>query len=1216
MVSPSRRTSPRLWTGRSATSRTRCTPRRRGSPRRWYAPEPGSAGPPMTSDWQPGTTVLKEFTVQRIIGAGGFGQVALVHSLRSGELYAAKRLLDADLVHQGHLIAEAQRWIALPAHPYITECRFTRTVGDELVVFSEFVPGGSLDDRIRSGKLYSDDETVTLRRILTVATQVAYGLDAAHATGLLHLDVKPANVLFGAADAAKITDFGLADVPHESVKVKAQLGHAIDYIVDDPLLDTGQARAMKGSLGALLLPEYEHLPGLTAPQTRGHTSAYASPEQTDGLPVGPAADVWSWALTVVELLVGDRTWQSGAVAMLVLQAARRERLTDRSIAVPPPLAELLGSCFQEDPQERPVSLRMLADELRTIAERETGGPLADDVPPRPSAWSPDRQAHGRRSMIGVEREDPREFLRYAYATAGLDEREAVSYWPTRAGSLKSQHLEDVRALNEAWRVLAEIPEGADPGLSIVRARCAAALGEVQADLGDLTDAIERYRTSVRILEALAPEESRGFLSPSLNCLAVLLRRDGDTEESLRVSDRAIEAARQERDPKGAAHSLSAALQTKANALACTGEAEALYRASAAAAQSAGDDEGQAKAIANLAACLERNGSPDRAAELWDDADRKLARFDGPGHRDIQAVRACLWLNRAALASSGSDAELDCARRAVELYAPLVRAHGMHTYAGHLGRAHLLAGQGHELRDRLQEALSAYREASEHLEAAVLRNGELEFTAYLAWSYDHESAMVAQLHNPEQAVEPAQRSVDMWRHVAALDGLGTSGPSLAEALSKLAEALRDAGRLDESEQWIAEGLRVVDDPEYSSEGHGDVTKAWVYRNRAVTHRRRGEFDEALHWCQAALDVLATSAGHDGVLTRILVRQTLTGLYGDCGLHRAALEECESTMVEIDSYVRQGILSAFDLADGFHRLANARMQFGLPSGSATAARSSLDAYAQLIANGRVDLVSEAARARVTLALALMRTGELHSAARELEEGVHAFRNLPATDVALANGARIHLGPSGEPAEELSSGDTPSPPGAQLRESIVCSFTRLLVEVRDTLDSGPGDMPERLARFRTLHSRAAHLGGNGATEKASQLLEKATGQLTWLARAFPGDEVEALRAETGQLLGWYAMRCGRGGAAEHGFRIAVDSYRTLTSERGRPEHAERWCKAYIGWAAARVFEGDDVGAEDVVREMRRDLRHLRPEQARAFEQRAHDALREFREFRESLG
>ncbi|MFF4422248.1 protein kinase [Streptomyces sp. NPDC001549] len=1148
----------------------------------------------MTTDWQPGTTVLKEFTVERIIGAGGFGQVALVRSLRSGEQYAAKRLYGADLVHQGHMIAEAQRWVALPAHPYITECRFTRTVGDQLVVFSEFVPGGSLDDRIRSGELYSDDDMLTLRRILTVATQVAYGLDAAHATGLLHLDVKPANILFDADGLAKITDFGLADVPQAGLEAKLQIEQVL----------------VKASIGDRMVPEYEHLPGLMAPQARGHTSAYASPEQSDGLPVGPAADVWSWALTVVEMLVGDRTWQSGAVAMPVLQAARRERLTDRSIAIPPPVAELLGSCFQEDPQARPVSLRQLAAGLRSIAERETGGPLADEVPPRPSPWSPDRQTHGRRSMIGVEREDPREFLRYAYAVAGLDEHEAVSYWPTRTGGRKSQLLEDLRALNEVWRVLAEIPDGADPGPQIVRARCAAALGEVQADLGDLADAIERYRTSVRILEALAPEESQGHLSPALNCLAVLLRRDGSTEESLRVSDRAIEAARQQSDSTGADNALSDALLTKANALAGTGEAEALYRASATAAQAAGNDEGQAKAITNLAICIEQNGSPDRAAELWDDADQRLARFDGPEHRDLQAVRASLWFNRAILTCIGPDAELGHARRAVELYTPLIRAHGMHNYAGNLGRALLLVGRCHELRGRVREALTAYREASEQLEAAVLRDGKSELTEYLAQSYDYESALVGQLNNPEQAVEPAQRAVDIWRHVTALDGLGTGGQSLAEALSKLAEALRDAGRLDESEQRIAEGLRVVDDPEYSCGSHGDVTKARVYRNRAVAHRRRGQFYEAFHWCQAALDVLAPAEGHDVVLMRILIRQTVTGLYRDCGLHRAALEECEATMSETDAYVRQGTLPAFELADGFRRLAVVRIQFGLAYDAAAAARSSLATYERLIADGRLDLASNAANTRRILALALMRTGELRSAAWELEEGVHHFRNLPATDVALAKDARMRSGPSGEPAEELPSGDAPRPAWAALRDSIVQSLTDLLAQVRATLDSGPVEVPELLARFRKSYSDAGEMGRNGEVQEASHQLEDTAGQLTWLAATFPGDEVERLRAETGQLLGRYAMQCGRGGAAEHGFRIAVDSYRRLRSERGQPEYVERWFESYIGWAAARIVEGDDAGAEDVVREMRQHLRHLRPKQTRAWEQRADDTLRKLRE------
>ncbi|MEW2603426.1 hypothetical protein AB0894_06415 [Streptomyces sp. NPDC047916] len=287
---------------------------------------------------------------------------------------------------------------------------------------------------------------------------------------------------------------------------------------------------------------------------------------------------------------------------------------------------------------------------------------------------------GRRSATGVRLQDPQDFLHYAYAAAGLDERDAVAYWPSRSGPPKAQLLEDLRGLSEAWRVLVKTPNGARSDLRLVRARCAAAIGEVQAELGDLAAAVEQYRTSVHLLDALPLEESRGDLATALNCLAILLRREGETKESLRASDHAVDAARTRNGAAEASSLLGTALLTKANTVAATGDAESLYEAAVEACRASGAEEGEAKAVGNFAVHLEAKGARDRAAELWARADRLLAGFDRSERPDLQAVRALLWLNRAELAPSGSAVECDCALRVAKLIAPLIRA-GHHAHAG-------------------------------------------------------------------------------------------------------------------------------------------------------------------------------------------------------------------------------------------------------------------------------------------------------------------------------------------------------------------------------------------------------------------------------------------------------------------------------------------------------------------------------------------------------
>ncbi|MEW2603425.1 hypothetical protein AB0894_06410 [Streptomyces sp. NPDC047916] len=347
-------------------------------------------------------------------------------------------------------------------------------------------------------------------------------------------------------------------------------------------------------------------------------------------------------------------------------------------------------------------------------------------------------------------------------------------------------------------------------------------------------------------------------------------------------------------------------------------------------------------------------------------------------------------------------------------------------------------------------------------------------------------------------------------------------------------------------------------------------------------------------------------------RALTMQTVSNLHTDRGSFRLAREVCEATTAETERYVRQGVLRPFELADGFQRLAGARLRYGLARAGADAAHDSLAAFEQLITEGRADLVSEAAKTRTVLATALLRIGELDGAAQELEEGIRTYRGLPATDVALDVDLRTHPGSYGAFAEEALSGDSPDPPGARLRDSLVRALTLLLADVRRTLDAGPGDIKEHLARHETIHTLAAEMGRNGELREASVLLERTVGELTWLARTFPGDEVEWLRGRTGQLLGWYSMQSGRGGAAEQGFCTAVDSFRVLTGERKREDFAEPWLEAYIGWAAARTVEGDDAGADEVVRGMRQHAERVRPLQAAAWDWRTAETLGFLREHR----
>ena len=183
----------------------------------------------------------------------------------------------------------------------------------------ELVTGGSLVDRLAGGPL-------PVAEAVRIVGEVAAGLDAVHATGLVHRDMKPANVLLEEDGTARVTDFGLAR----------------DTASDRRLTRPGQ------TLGSM---------------------AYMSPEQVESADVGPFTDVYALGCMTYECIVGTTPFADipGMGMLLAHLDTEPPHPCDRVAELPRELGEAILAALAKDPADRPASATAYAERVRTAA---------------------------------------------------------------------------------------------------------------------------------------------------------------------------------------------------------------------------------------------------------------------------------------------------------------------------------------------------------------------------------------------------------------------------------------------------------------------------------------------------------------------------------------------------------------------------------------------------------------------------------------------------------------------------------------------------------------------------------------------------------------------------------------------------------------------------------------------------------------------------------
>jgi eukaryotic-like serine/threonine-protein kinase len=263
------------------------------------------------------TIARGRYRVERVLGDGGMAKVLLAHDVELGREVAVKLLderLAADESFRARFAREARVAAGL-SHPNIVTVFDVGEADGCPFIVMELVMGRTLEERLRR------EGTLSANDVLAVARQVCAGLEHAHASGLVHRDLKPGNLIEREDGTVKIADFGIA-------------------------------RAVEGT-------------ELTETGTIVGTAAYLAPEQAEAGVVTPATDLFALGVVLYELLTGRQPWKVDSLAAL---AGRRQAPPPELPAdTPPGLRTAIERCLRPDPENRPSSA---AEVARLLDDRE------------------------------------------------------------------------------------------------------------------------------------------------------------------------------------------------------------------------------------------------------------------------------------------------------------------------------------------------------------------------------------------------------------------------------------------------------------------------------------------------------------------------------------------------------------------------------------------------------------------------------------------------------------------------------------------------------------------------------------------------------------------------------------------------------------------------------------------------------------------------------